>query len=272
MRPPSPPRCPVALGLAFAAAVLPARAGAQTQSQANLIITVAAGVVTGGDLWTIARQPYCPVFAGGGCASPYDTLRLSRATSSSLMLGASVTYFPGPIVGFQGEMTYLGFPLSDACAVLNPGATRQSEQICGNIQGQSNTSGAISFFAGLVTRVTPRRAISPYMRAGVGLVAIDRSTVDVSGADSTGRVYGVLVDDSPRRLAVGGVVAAGITMPLGPGYQFRLEGRDVMSSLDRVAGAANASLRPPVDSGWFHHFALTLGLDIVLEQKRGRRY
>src|SRR5437870_584939 len=69
------------LGLALAAATLPpwggGRAAAQTGPQTNLVLTVAAGVVNGGSLWTIPRQPFCPAF-NGSCTAGYDTLRLAR--------------------------------------------------------------------------------------------------------------------------------------------------------------------------------------------------
>ncbi len=267
-----PSRLPAPLALSLLVAGLPARAAAQSGPEANLVLTAAAGVVTGGGLWTVGRQPFCSKVGTPCMASEYDTLRLTRATSSSLTVGASVTYFPSPVLGFHGEITYLGFPLSDGCTVLNAGATRPTQQICNSIQGHSSTSGAIAFFAGVIARATPRRAISPYVRGGVGLVTIDQSTIDVSGADSTGQLYGVLIDEKPKHLALGAVLGAGFTFSLGPGYQFRIEGLDVVSSLARVARAADATLRPPVQDRVFHHFALTMGLDVVLEHKRGRRY
>jgi opacity protein-like surface antigen len=239
---------------------------------ATLVLTIRGGVVTGGGLWTVGPQPFCSQVGTACQPGAYDTLRLTRTLGASLVAGVGVSYFPSRTLGFQGEITYLGFSLDDGCTVLNGGASRETQQICGSIQGQSNTSGAISFFAGVLARAAAHRVLSPYLRAGVGLVAIDRSTVDVSGIDSTGQVFGVLIDDSPRELAFGAVLGAGLTFALGPGYQFRLEGQDVVSGLDRATGPAGASLRPPIASRAFHHFALTMGLDVVLEQKRGRRY
>jgi hypothetical protein len=67
-------------------------------------------------------------------------------------------------------------------------------------------------------------------------------------------------------------VAAGFTTPIGTGYQFRLEARDMITSLSRVAGPANNLAISPVATRYYHHFALVLGLDVVLERKRGRRY
>ena len=106
------------LGLALAAATLPpwggGRAAAQTGPQTNLVLTVAAGVVNGGSLWTIPRQPFCPAF-NGSCTAGYDTLRLARDMGSSIALRFAFSYFPGPVLGFQGEVAYLGLPLQDGC-------------------------------------------------------------------------------------------------------------------------------------------------------------
>ncbi len=260
------------LVLLLSAPPSPRPAAAQAGPEANLVLTVSGGVVTGTTLWTIGRQPFCPVTAGGSCASTPDTLRLSREQTSSIIIGAAMSYFPTQVLGVQGEITYLGLPLQDACAVLNSGPTAETDQVCRNVQGQSQSTGAISFFASVVARATPRRAISPFARAGLGLVAFDHSTIELAGAASNNNTYQVLRDDKPRRLAPSAVLAGGATFPFGSGYQFRLEVRDVISGFERPTGAADALLQPPTDTRFYHHLALTMGLDVVLERKRGRRY
>src|SRR6266516_4188890 len=235
------------LALLAGASVAPARSAAQTGPQPNLVLTLAAGVVDGAALWTIPRQPFCPVYSGGTCNAPADTLRLAREQGSSITIGAAVSYFPGPSVGIQAEMAYLGLPLRDACALLNssPPPTTQSQQLCANMQGASHSTGAISFVASALVRAAARHQLSPYQ---------------------------VLVDDSPQRLALSFVAGAGFTVALGPAYQFRFEARDAIARFERVTGASDASLLPPTGTKFFHHFVLTMGLDVVLEQKRGRRY
>ena len=264
---------PTALALVFAAALVQ-QAAAQTGPQPNLVLTLAAGVVEGAALWTIPRQPFCPVYSGGTCNAPADTLRLAREQGSSITIGAAVSYFPGPSVGIQAEMAYLGLPLRDACALLNssPPPTTQSRQLCANMQGASHSTGAISFVASALVRAAARHQLSPYLRGGVGLVAFDHSTIELVGADSADNSYQVLVDDSPQRLALSFVAGAGFTVALGPAYQFRFEARDAIARFERVTGASDASLLPPTGTKFFHHFVLTMGLDVVLEQKRGRRY
>jgi hypothetical protein len=257
---------------------LAAPTAAQTASQPNMVLTILAGVVTGHDLWIIDKQPLCLLGAGGACSGNYDTLRLSRSISPSLALGAAATYFPWPHVGFHAEVSYLGLPMDDGCigpVTYQPDADNRAQQMCDNLGGQAGSGGAISLFVGVTLRAATRRAFSPYVRGSVGMVNLSRSTVEVIGAyvDGTGpQERQVIFDQSPRRRTPMFGAAAGFTSPLGTGYQFRLEVRDVMTSLERVTGPANDLAISPVATSFYHHFALILGFDVVLERKRGRRY
>jgi hypothetical protein len=39
-----------------------------------------------------------------------------------------------------------------------------------------------------------------------------------------------------------------------------------------VTGPSDDFLRPPTETRIYHHIALTLGLGVILEKSRGRRY
>lgn len=251
---------------------------AQTGDQSNIVLTIIGGVVNGHSLWTIDRQPLCLLNSGGACSGLYDTLRLSRSITSSVAIGAAATYFPFPHVGFHGELSYLGLPMDGGCVPVSPYISdpdQRHQQMCDNLQGQSGSGGAISVFAGVTLRAATRRAFSPYVRGGVGFVNLSRSTVEVIGdyVDGAGpQARQIISDQSPRRMSPMFVAAGGFTMPLSPGYGFRLEVRDVVASLDRVTGPANDLTIAPIATRYYHHLALILGLDVVLEKKRGRRY
>ncbi len=120
---------------------------------------------------------------------------------------------------------------------------------------------------------------SPYLRAGIGLIAYSGGTVEMdgdyvssAGGQPTTFSRAVIVDPHPKTAAISVMYALGLTSPLGPGYQFRLELRDAFAPLDRVTGPANDFGLAPQESRWYHHWGLAFGLDVVLEQKRGRRY
>ena len=260
-----------------ATCALCAPAAAQTGSEANLALTIFGGTVTGHSLWTVGKQPLTVLGT-----TKYDTLDLSRSVTSSLVLGAAATYFVSPHVGVHLELSYLGLPVESHCTgFFNPDSNattdlHRNQQVCDDIESQPADGGAIAIFGGVTLRAAPRRTMSPYVRGSFGIVNEPRSTIEMAGAfiDSDGllKERQVLADASPRRTSVMYGAAAGFTSPLGPGYAFRFELRDVVATLDRLAGPANALGIGPIASKSYHHISLILGLDVVLEKKRGRRY
>jgi len=254
-------------------------AAAQTGSESNLVLTIFGGTVTGHSLWTVGKQTLTVL----GNPTKYDTLDVSRSITSSLVLGAAATYFFSPHVGVHLEMSYLGLPIESRCTgvFFHPDSSafadlHRNEQVCSDIQAQQADGGAIAIFGGVTVRAASRRTLSPYVRGNFGIVNESRSTIDVAGAfiDSDGllKVRQVIADQNPRHTSVMFGAAVGLTSPLGPGYQFRFELRDAIVSLDRLAGPANSLGVGPITSKAYHHISLTLGLDVVLERKRGRRY
>jgi hypothetical protein len=251
-------------------------AAAQHGSEANVVLTILGGVISGHSLWTVERQPLCVGTAT--CSGQYDTLRLSRAINSSLVLGASGTYFPSDHVGFHAEISYVGLPTDSDCTGLffNPDTENKNQQICDDIRSQSAGGGAIAIFGGVTLRAAARRSFSPYVRGSIGLVNQPRSTIEVVGGyvDASGRFFDrqVIADPKPHRNSLLLGAAVGFTSPLGAGYQFRLELADLVTTLNRLTGAANGLGIGPTATRSYHHVALTLGFDVVLEKSRGRRY
>jgi len=255
---------------------------AQTLGQTNLVLTLFGGAVAGHSLWSIDRQPLCVLATVSPglftCTNQYDTVRVTRDISPSLILGITGTYFKNPHVGFQGEFYFLGLPFDDHCnnvAPYNADSDRKNEQICDDISGASLSTSAIALFAGVIVRASPAHWFSPYVRAGAGLVAYSGGTISLSGRFvQGGNVYSntVISDSTPKSSSLSAQLGAGATAAISPGYQFRIEVRDALVPLQRVTGPANDRGQAPRTSKIYHHFALTLGLDIVLEKKRGRRY
>ena len=259
---------------------------AQSQSEPNLVLTIFGGATTGNTLWSVPKQPFCELQGippTQSCTTLYDTLDLTRDATSSLIAGAMATYYPGPHVGYTAEVYYLGLPLDDTCkgVFFNPDPQAdpfygpRNEQLCANITGAALSTSAIGFFVGLSLRAAARSTLSPYVRGGVGLVTYSSGTIELSGAyveNGTITSRAVYVDDHPKQTAFSGQVAAGLTVRMSPGYQFRIEMRDVLVPLQAVAGPSNDLGRPPVTTKVFQHVALTFGLDVVLEKSHGRRY
>ena len=255
---------------------------AQAGSQPHLILSVFGGVRGGQTLWTLPNQPFLVQTLLGPNPGQYDTLDLAQQLVPGFVAGATASYFPGAHLGVQGEIAFLGMSLESRCAIrlyqpaepadLNP-------QLCFSLQGQTNSTSAVSLAAGVTARLAPTGSMSPYLRLNGGLVTRARGTIKLTGTyrDNTNRVSRAVVvaDDAPNRSAAGLTLAAGLAIALGSGYQLRLEGRDVYTRLDRVTGAADPSagtLRPPHSPRAVHNLVFSMALDVILEQKRGRRY
>ena len=260
---------------------LSAPAAAQTGSQSNLVLTIFGGAVTGHSLWTVSKQPLCVLDAGNTCTAQDDTLEISKSIGSSVVVGASATYFVSPLVALHAELSFLGLPVESHCAGVyyNAEAQNKNRQVCNGLQALTGAGGAITAFGGVTLRGASRRALSPYVRGNLGLVSHSHSTTDMVGVfvDTTGGsravfIREVVADPRPGQTSLMLGAAVGFTSAVGTGYQFRLELRDLMTSLERVTGPANAQAVAPTASRFYHHIALTLGLDVVLERKRGRRY
>jgi hypothetical protein len=62
-------------------------------------------------------------------------------------------------------------------------------------------------------------------------------------------------------------------MAVSKGYHVRAEVRDNIVGIDRVTGSTTAArLIPPHETKFKHLFSILLGVDIILERQRGRRY
>jgi opacity protein-like surface antigen len=249
---------------------------AQAPSQPTIMLTAYLGVASGHALWNVDRQPVCQLLGGPPiftCSGQSDTMGLTRDVSSSIAAGLAMVYFPARIVGLEVDVNYLGLPFDTVCRPINV-VDSKNQELCSTITTSSLSSSSISFDLGVIARAAPGR-FSPYARAGIGILASSASSVEVVGSFTQGGTeYArtVIVDDHPRRGSVALTVGGGVMATLGPGYVFRLEVKDVYASLARVDGPANDLGVAPTSTRAYHHIALTMGLGIVLERKRGRRY
>ena len=250
--------------------------------QPHLILSLFTGVRAGHRIWTLRDQPLVAYTPGLVPSGQFDTLNLERRIASGFVAGASGVYFPGPHLGFEGEIAFLGMTVESSCSI------RQSQplvtgdigpELCSSLQGQAMAMSAVSFGIGVVGRLAPASKVYPYVRANAGLIARTRSTIEMNGSytDASGEISPItlLADSSPTNVGLHGTLAAGLVFTMGTGYQVRLEGRDVMAVLDQVTGRADPSsgtLVPPRSGRLVHNFALIVALDVILEHSRRRRY
>ena len=262
-----------------------ARAHAQTGDQPNLIFTISGGVLAGGSLWTLPRQLVLSDETSGG--DQWDTVALGRRLHSGFDAVLTATYFWKPHIGLVLEAGYFGLEGESACSAVGPfipTADNQNAQACSSANGLNLPGSATGLLAGLTYRVTTRD-LQPYVRAGIGPAILGTSFVETTGqavlsSGNQSTVY-MLADEHHKELTWMASVGAGLMMPLGPGYQLRMEFRDILINLPRPTGPAtdtaaiaNEAAFPDPPLGWrlVNVVNFSIGLDVVLEKRRGHRY
>lgn len=264
---------------------------AQTADEPRLFLTVFGGYRAGQPLWSLTRQsfavlvPGMPIYDSAVVASPglYDTLDLQREFTPSFVLGVSGTYFPGPHLGFQGEFAFLSMGMESRCSIRQtqpPYPGDLDPQLCASLDRETIASSAVTVAFGVVARATPGGGVYPYARANAGVLARTRSAIEMVGeyATPSGLASAVVVaDPNPANTALQLTLGAGIAVSTGTGYQVWLEGRDVLAQVGVVTGPADPSspsgvLVPPSGTRFVHNYMLLIGLDVVFEKQRRRRY
>lgn len=258
------------------AAAAPA-AAQKTQDEARLMFTVGLTYTGGSDLWVVSGQPILHAPPGVGS----DSVDLSRAIGGAPGLVFSGMYFPKPALGLVGEAYFMGIGLKDQCQPASPLPTERTQEICNSIDGASSRSSAVLLSVGGVARIGGNQPISPYARAQVGLLFSNLSPIAMSGAtvvtDSLGNseiLSAVIYEDpSTTRVTPAFVLGGGFTAALGKGWQLRTEVRDNIVEIATVAGPTRAgNTNPEIVNQWKNLFSIMIGVDVVLEKKRGHRY
>jgi hypothetical protein len=260
-------RC-IALLLAGLAA--PRMTSAQrTGDQSRLIFTVSGGVVAGRDLWSVDAQPVQFI-------DPADTFALGRRITSNLAIGFGGTYFPGEHLGVAVEGFLVGLGFEDSCREVFASGNADVATACQSIQGATKSATSVFLSAGPVYRINSRSLLSPYARANLGLVFSNQSSIRTIGRfPSPGGLVDLIVydDDHDSRVEPALGLGAGFTAAIATGYQLRWEVRDNIVGVQTVTGATpQARVVPPHERVFKHLFSVTIGFDVVLERRRGRRY
>jgi hypothetical protein len=260
----------VGLALLFVFFLKPGPAWAQaTKDQARLIFTVSGGAIIGRHLWSVDKQPVQFI-------SPTDTIALGRRIRSSIAIGFGGTYFPGDHLGWAVEGFLVGLGFEDRCRLVFSSGSADVATACQDIQGATKSASAVGLSAGPVLRFNSQSLFSPYVRANLGLVFSNQSSIRTIGQFPTpGGPSDLIVydDDHESRVEPALGLGAGFTAQIGPGYQLRWEVRDNITGVQKVTAATPlARVIPPHKVSYQHLFSLTIGFDVILERRKGRRY
>jgi hypothetical protein len=248
----------------------------QTGDQARLIFTVSAGAAGGKALWSVPKQAV--QFPG---ATGTDTLALSRDIRPTLVIGFGGSYFPGDHLGFGAEGFLIGLGYEDSCRQLFTSGSPSVAAACQSLQGATKSATAVILSVGPILRINSRKLLSPYFRANAGFVFSNQSSLRTIGrypGGSTGRLDLIIYsDEHDSRVEPSFALGAGFTAALSPGYQLRWEVRDNIVGVQRLSGPSprtgdTASPVTPHELEFKHLISITIGFDVVLERRRGRRY
>ena len=243
--------------------------GQATGDQASLVLTVSLGAVGGSRLWT--SSPQAVQFN-----TPADTFALERRIQSTLAVGFGGAYFPGANVGIAVEGFLIGLGFEDSCRHVFLSGANEIAEVCQSIQGREKAATAVVLSGGTIFRLNSRKLFSPYARVNAGLVFSNQSSLRTEGQFVTteGPVTVIVYsDDHNSRVDPSLALGVGFTAAVAKGYNLRWEVRDNIVGVQRVTGTIPfAGFVPPHERLYKHLFSMTVGFDVVLERRRGRRY
>lgn len=250
--------------------ILPAAVRAQrTGDQARLIFTVSGGVVGGKELWLVDAQPVQFI-------DPADTFQVGRRIRSTFAAGFGGSYFPGENLGFAAEGFLVGLGFEDSCRQRFSSGSGSVASVCQTIQGSKKAATSVILSAGPILRFNSRKLFSPYARLNLGFVFSDQSSLRTIGefpTDSGPASLVVYSDDHNSRVEPALALGVGFTAAVGSGYNLRWEAKDNIVGVQRVTGPIPiAGFVPPHKLTFKHLFSITIGFDVVLERRKGRRY
>jgi hypothetical protein len=246
--------------------------------QARLSFGLGIGSSTSSELWTVRDQPMYD-------NANIDTIIVSRSLRPTLGLVFLATWFPKPRFGLAAEAHLLGLGYEDHCRTTYASGSARNLAQCRNINIQTPPGTAAAVTLGGMFRPFPTAGVQPYLRGNVGLLVTQQSAVRMRGTtlvpdpetpdptDSTLADYYVYQDEHPSAIRPTGAIGVGFTAFVGRSYQTRLELKDNMVLFEQVTRPATFPNEIPDTRNRLHHVvSLTIGFEVVLEKKRGRRY
>lgn len=253
----------------------------------TLVVSAFAGGVTGGELWTISRQPLLMI---NDALTPVgtDTLSLARSAGGGITIGSSAVLFLSPRLGVGAEVSYIGPGQDDGCEIVfagtpspgSPEARTFNDRLCEALDSRGGTIGSISVLAEGRFVILPRARFRPYLRLGAGFTDLGRSTAEVSvrflGADLDGNGTPNLIDRpiilDDRSSTAGPTFGFGLgaSVPVSRTYSFRVEIRDQLFRRPVPDGPADLLAMVRVRTEWFHNPSLIVGLSLNMQQAAGR--
>ncbi|HEX4632651.1 MAG TPA: hypothetical protein VH163_02400, partial [Gemmatimonadales bacterium] len=181
-------------------------------------------------------------------------------------------------IGARVDIWYAQESIQDRCAPLDrfqPDSDQKNLQTCDHFTADNLSLSVVGLSGSVLLRPLPQASMSPYLRAGVGLVIPTGETLSASGdfiANGRDLTREMIVDSSGQGPRGYGVLALGVQSGSGGSSRFQFEVSDAMIAIDRLTGPADVNGRAPRVRALTNTFSLTLGIAVVFSGRRGRRY
>lgn len=241
-----------------------------THDEARLVFSLGVGYNFGQSLWSVTGQPY---FLGNAA----DTFNIRRRLREALNIYFTATYFRSGMLGFNAEGAVVGIGTTTSCTDAAVSGSPNTTFVCNALNGTDRGGAAVLASVGPVLRFLPRAAISPFLQANAGVVIGAASTVatevfvpDINFGSDLIQIYS---DSHGGRIAPGFSLGGGFVGQISPGWALRLEARDNIVSVREVLGPTVRDGEEPASRRAFKHLpSISIGIGVILERKRGRRY
>jgi hypothetical protein len=261
-------RVAVVVGLLLATRTAVASAQ-RTGDQARLVFTINGAYIGSKGLWSVPEQPVA--------IDGFPTnLTINRSATSTFGAALGATYYPKGALALTAEAFLLGLGYDDACRVTSTGAVSLGVmEVCEDIDQQEKSAAAVSLSVGGIVRIASREFVSPFFRVGLGALFSNQSSILTQGVSISngGALLVIYDDDAQSRVRPTIQLGVGTTIVLSRGYHLRWEARDNIVGVEEVTSAVeNVGSVPPHETSFEHVWSVLIGLDVILERQRGRRY
>lgn len=239
--------------------------------QARLSFGLGFGYNGQSTMWKIDGQELLDNFSR-------DTVTVTRNVRSTIGIAFVGVYYPNDHWGISGEAHLIGLGFVDGCTLRSNSGSLRNQEVCSTLQGQESPGTTVAATVGGIYRPFPWTEFQPYLRLNAGLLVSQQSAIRMRATifGDSGKLvdYYVFEDPHPASVSPTMAIGGGMTAFVGRAYQIRFEMKDNIVSLEHVTSTVPpALLATPTSERKLHHvFSLTIGLEVVLEKKRGRRY
>ena len=251
---------------------------AQSPEEPTLAFTISAGLSTGGDLWQINKQV---LRAPSGAQ---DTATVGRRLRPGITAALGVTYYRSPHFGLNAEIAYYGLGTEQSCSGPATFSDGFNQEVCTGANGTHVSSSVVAFQGGGVWNLGSPERTTPYVRTDIGLGYLENTFVETEAliadpqcntVDNT-CIVKIITERNPKTFTWTVSLAAGLAFPVGTGYRFRMEARDLITALPVIDQPALIGVNAqPVSASHMRVKSIpiiTFGLDVLLERSHPRRY